>query len=162
MTLTPEAVEWGTAWYEKHYENMENNSNRRMEGYNARLQTHIHKVAMILSLAKRSDRIIGREDLQLAERLLGQSEAAMETVLTNLQAGKRYDIHYATEVLISIERRGGTVRKNALYGDIWATMGSGRNFDQAVTDLVRAGKLRASALPGGDLRLELVREEKKE
>ena len=160
MTLSLEAVEWGTAWYEKHYSNAERTHNRRMEGYNARLQTHMHKVAMILSLSERSDRIITKEHLQRAEKFLGKSERAMETILTNLQAGKRYDIHYATEVLSALERYGSGTSKNALYTRIWETLGSGKNFDSAVNDLVRAGKIKATALPGGDLRLDLVREEK--
>lgn len=160
MVLTPEAVEWGTEWYERHYANAARFNNKRMEGYNARLQTHLHKVAMILSLSTRDDRVITKEHLQLGEKLLAKSEAAMEAVLAELQSGKRYDIHYASEILLALERTGGSVSKNKLFSNIWRTIGSSKTFDQAINDLMRAGKIRATALPGGDMKLDIIKETK--
>lgn len=79
--MTPEAYEWGAEWYFSHWEKIPSHMvSSRYEGYRSRKQTHIHKLAMVLSAAERSDRIITAEHLQTAEAFLNQAEGAMNYV----------------------------------------------------------------------------------
>jgi len=58
--LSPEAKEWGEAWYAAHFENPypPHLDNERFGGYLARKQTHIHKLAMILAASESNELII--------------------------------------------------------------------------------------------------------
>lgn len=81
FTLTTEAREWGTNWYLNHWSQIPAHMvSSRYEGYRARKQTHIHKIAMILSAAESSDRIIKLHHLTMAEELLTQAEHSMNLV----------------------------------------------------------------------------------
>ena len=65
--VTPEAITWGTAWYEKNYfSEPEYLRGDRFRGYLARKQTHIHKLAMVLSAAQ-------SDDLRITEKNLSQA-----------------------------------------------------------------------------------------
>jgi len=81
FTFTPEAREWGIEWYFQHWSKIPSHMvSSRYEGYRARKQTHIHKLAMILSAAERSDRVIEPHHLIEAERFLNRAESAMQFV----------------------------------------------------------------------------------
>jgi hypothetical protein len=83
--LTPDAYQWGTQWYGKHI-NMQNPSfaSGRYSGYLARKQTHLHKLAMVLSASKRDALLIEKEDLEEAEVILSGTERSMIKVFENM------------------------------------------------------------------------------
>lgn len=81
FALTAEAREWGNEWYFRHWASIASHMvSSRYEGYRARKQTHMHKLAMILSAAESSDRVIHTHHLQEAERFLGSAEHSMNLV----------------------------------------------------------------------------------
>lgn len=67
-TLTREAIEWGTEWYEAHYRNgpPQHLNGDQWGGYYSRKQGHIHKLAIILSIAESDNLQITDKHLQLA------------------------------------------------------------------------------------------------
>lgn len=81
FTFTDEAREWGVEWYLNHWQHVAAHMvSSRYEGYRARKQTHIHKLAIILSAAESSDRVIHTHHLQEAERFLVSAEHSMNLV----------------------------------------------------------------------------------
>lgn len=83
MTLTPEAIEWGKAWYETHCKKGVD-PDVAISGYMARKQTHMHKLAMILSASKSNDLIIDLPTLQRAAKLLEAAESEMPKVFAHV------------------------------------------------------------------------------
>lgn len=83
--LDPLARHWGHQWYEQHWsQRSAEMAGIRYEGYIARKQTHMHKLAMILAAAKRNERIILREDLIGADKLLKVVEPDMRKVFESV------------------------------------------------------------------------------
>jgi len=84
-SLTPEAKEWGSAWYERHYrqEALLMDSSR-FGGYIARKQTLAHKVAMILAASHTDELVISRDDLETAVSMLSDLEADMQLVFEKI------------------------------------------------------------------------------
>lgn len=81
FTFTSEARQWGVEWYLNHWQSVPAHMvSSRYEGYRARKQTHIHKLAMVLSAAERSDRVLTVQNLVDAEQLLTQAEHSMNLV----------------------------------------------------------------------------------
>jgi hypothetical protein len=81
FTLTPEAYAWGSDWYFKHWGSVATHMvSTRYEGYRARKQTHIHKLAMVLSAAESNNRIVDVQHLMTAERWLASAEVSMNLV----------------------------------------------------------------------------------
>jgi len=79
ITLTEEAMEWGSKWYEDFWKNANAETYKhlqdpRFDGYRARRQTHMHKLATVISVAQRSDLVITKDDLIEADTLLTATE----------------------------------------------------------------------------------------
>lgn len=81
FSFTPAARDYGAEWYFKHWGNVPSHMvSSRYEGYRARKQTHIHKLAMVLSAAERDDLVIDTHHLTEAERFLTLAEHSMNLV----------------------------------------------------------------------------------
>jgi len=103
--LTPEAVRWGTSWYEEHYKHRpEGLDDDRFGGYIARKQTHIHKLAMILAAAQRDQLVILPEDLALAHTMVTDLERDMPQVFAKI--GKDQNSVYTEQFLQFLKARG--------------------------------------------------------
>lgn len=88
-TLSPEALEWGTAWYADHYENKAKKlADSRYGGYIARKQSMLHKLAMVLTASKTDLQIIQKEDMELANILLTDNEDDMVKVFSKIGQSK--------------------------------------------------------------------------
>ena len=75
-TMSEEAYAWGEEWYQSHWLEKETEATA-MEGYRARKQTHIHKLAMVLSAARGEEMIIQRAELEHANSIISSLEAEM-------------------------------------------------------------------------------------
>lgn len=85
FVMTPEAITWGEAWYEQHWtDHGKGKDDNRFEGYMARKQTHLHKLAMILAASRGSDYVIELKDLQRAEGVLSAVEPNMPVVFDRI------------------------------------------------------------------------------
>lgn len=76
--LSADALAYGQTWYEKLWTSTPDHlQGSRFEGYLARKQTHLHKLAMVLAAAQRDERVITLKDFQTAEVLLRSLEDDM-------------------------------------------------------------------------------------
>lgn len=81
MVPTLEAIQFGTDWYR----GMESSrslviAGPRYDGYYARKQAHVHKLAMILSISRKDDRSIEKRDLEDAIAMMEVAEKSLNRV----------------------------------------------------------------------------------
>jgi len=128
--LSTPAVAWGTKWYENHYRNKPRElDNERFAGYLARKQTHIHKLAMVLSAAYKDDLIILEEDLSASAEIITALEKDMPEVfsLIGVNGGAKHTI-----ALIDLVKSYKKIAKTQLYGLLYKQM-TYKEFSEAIT-----------------------------
>lgn len=137
--LTDGALKLGRSWYEQHWKSPDEHLKaERMQGYRARKQTHIHKLAMILSVAERNDLIIEESHIRGALDLMLGIERDMHIVFESI------GLHQAArdmEVLMSFIR----ANKRVLHQQLWQVcfrLMSRKDFAEAIDSLVHAGYIR--------------------
>lgn len=127
--LTPDAFAWGEKWYDQHVNMRDPNfASGKYSGYLARKQTHMHKLAMVLSAAKRDNLIIEASDLQEAEAILGSTERSMIKVFENM--GIVDEAKHVAE-LVNFVRAHKWITPKDLYRLCYNTMRE-RDFHQAL------------------------------
>jgi len=137
--LTPRAFEWGTVWYKDHYENRKDGlDDARFGGYIARKQTHIHKLAMVLSAAYRDDLKIDSDDLILANDMVTDLEQDMPQVFAKLGQGES-SAHM--ERFLMMIRRRGRVKYEEAYRYVHTYFPDAREFEGMLAGVIRAGYL---------------------
>ena len=136
--LTPEARQWGEQWYERLYtERPAHLDNDRFAGYLARKQTHLHKLAIVLSASKHSDLAIHLPELQLADSILTGVEQDMPLVFA--QIGRNPISVFSQEIYQFISRLG-VVPEPLLFQQFHIRMEL-REFEEALASLTRMGKI---------------------
>lgn len=137
--LTNRARDWGIEWYDRHVKAVENNDTRlvRLGTYASRKQTHIHKIAMILSAAKRNDLIIDLPEMEQALDILERAEEDMERIY-NLASDDR-SIANANH-LVEVVRTYKKMPKEVAFRMLYTRMGF-EDFTKAITDATMAGRI---------------------
>lgn len=139
FTIDETARVWGRDWYERFWKDAASRMDDQMlEGYAARKQTHLHKVAMVLSASRSNSLIITIDDLQLANTMLEDLEADMHQVFTRI--GRTEDSMQA-ERFIDFIRRKGTIPYNEAYKMIHIYFPDFRDFEGILTGAVRSGQV---------------------
>jgi hypothetical protein len=133
--ISEPARKWGREWYEKHWTSTPTINTEQYAGYMARKQTHIHKLAMVLSAAKSSDLIIHLDTLQAAEALVTAVESDMPKVFARI--GQTEQTRGAATI-VSIIEQAGRISKRELYSHLFRTM-SFRDYETALMSAVQAG-----------------------
>jgi hypothetical protein len=134
--ITPEAEEFGEAWYEEHYTNISKELDTvQFGGYLARKQTHIHKLAMVLSASEGSEMLIKKQHLYAASEIVTSLESDMPQVFSTIgsQGGAR---NYLS--IVDILRSRKQIRKRELYKMVAGRM-SFTEFEQAMEGAIFAG-----------------------
>lgn len=144
--LTPEAREYGSQWYDNHWHGPRDTivASERFEGYWARKQTHIHKLAMVLSASKRDSLLITKEDLEEAVYHITALEKDMQKVFSSI--GVANSAKVATEVL-SLIKNAGSIKYRELWQQCYHTMDS-KLFKDAVNSSISAGYVKQSPVEG--------------
>ena len=143
--LSKPALEWGTDWYERHYKNRPRNlDNERFSGYLARKQTHVHKLAMVLSAAYKNDLIILKEDLEAAAEIITSLEADMPQVFELI--GVEGHAKMSTEVL-AIMKIHKEMKQADLFRECFKTM-SWMDFQNAVQAGMQSKQLEVLQVQG--------------
>lgn len=138
MKLTEEAITWGTKWYEDHWKAKHAHLNRdQFGGYLARKQTHIHKLAMVLSAALGDDRLITPDILQLAAALTTGLERDMNMVFSKIGQN---EITRLAGSLVDVIMREGDMPQMELYKQVFR-IASYNDFEQALQSCINAGHL---------------------
>ena len=150
--MTQEAVEWGTEWYKEHYATKGNGllQDSRFGGYVARKQTHIHKLAMILSASRSEDLVITAGDLQRAAQELTSLEEDLPKVFDrvgksqgSVQADRLLEMIHATKSITIMEA----------YRAMHSTIPDFQEFEKLFRSLEQAGMIKVE-VAGGKLWLK--------
>lgn len=134
--LTPEATLFGEKWYEDHWKTKhEHLPAEQFGGYLARKQTHIHKLAMILSASASDDLLITPAILAMASQMVDALEEDMPKVFDKIG---RNSMTKALSDLCEIIIAFGTMTKQELY----------RKLSRQVTWQEYGGLLQSAAEAG--------------
>lgn len=150
--LTPEATEWGEKWYEEHWASKHSHlAGDRFGGYIARKQTHVHKLALILSAAQRDETIITPDDLQTADKLVSALEHNLPSVFNRISDNR--DAKYSAAVF-AVLRTEGNLTKQVLWQKVYHLMSSDQ-FEMALGGIVKAGYAKVTQ-QGTDLQITIT------
>jgi hypothetical protein len=137
--IAKDAREWGRAWYEAFWRDAVSRMDDQMlEGYAARKQTHLHKLAMVLSAARDDSLILTLDDLQLANTMLLDVEKDMHKVFSRI--GRTEDSMQAERFIDYIERKG-VVGYHEAYKMIHIYFPDFRDFEGILEGAVRSGQV---------------------
>lgn len=143
--LDAKTIAWGTKWYEKHWaERPQHMASQRFEGYMARKQTHIHKLAMILAASKRNQLIILPEDLEEAALLIDSIEPDMQKVFENVGVA---DEAKRVREMVSYVRNYKFLTTPQLWKLCMSIM-SFRDFEMALRAAIEAGVITGTTYNG--------------
>lgn len=146
--LSDSAITWGIEWYRHHYNGglPENLKDDRFAGYMARKQTHLHKLALILSASARDDKVITHEDLSLANQMISDLEADMPKVFAKIG---RTEESVQAERFIKYVQGKGDVPYDEAYRYIHTHFPGVKDFEDILNGAIRAGFLQMLATPSG-------------
>jgi len=139
FSLSRAAVSWGEAWYRDLYEKRPINlDDERFGGYIARKQTHLHKLAMVLSAASSDSLVIDEEHLSLADTMLKDLEPDMAMVFSKI--GKSETSVYVDRLVENVTRRG-YMPYMEVYRFVHMYFPSSRDFEDIMAGCTKAGLL---------------------
>ena len=136
VTLDAEAKAWGIKWYENHWNSGHFNlPPEQFGGYLARKQTHIHKLAMVISAAYSDSLVLSMNDLQMASDMIDALEYDMPKVFS--QIGRTQSTQ-ALSTLLEIVFARGAVSKESLFRSL-SRKCTWQEFTQVLTSATQAG-----------------------
>lgn len=140
MELTPAARDWGREWYQNLWTVVARQaSDEQLQGYIARKQGHLVKLAMILSIARDDSRIITDEHLRLAEIMLKEAEATVAHVFAKI--GRSQQSEHADR-LVEFVKRHGPIAYKVAFRHVIAHFPDAREFEGVLKGLMDAGILK--------------------
>jgi hypothetical protein len=154
--LPEETRAWGREWYQKIWsaESRKQDSDH-LDGYMARKQTHMHKLAMVLSVSDSDDLVIHPRHLQLANVMLEEAEKDLDKVFSRIG---RSEESLQAERFIEFIRRHGRISYVKAYQHIHSYFPDFRDFEGILAGAIRSGvvKMEFSGVPrmGHDGKME--------
>ena len=132
--MSASALSWGEQWYEKLYStNKDSLANDRFAGYVARKQTHLHKLAMIISVSRGDSLTIEREDLIEADRRLEEAESNQDQVFSRIVAPEARPANLLYDTI----RRSGSISHADLFTAVFRNI-SKSQFDEGIEGLIQS------------------------
>lgn len=139
FAIEESAREWTREWYVKFWKSAkERMDDQMLEGYAARKQTHLFKLAMMLSVAERDDLVITRGDVELAECMLKDIENDMPRVFARIG---RTEQSLQAERFITYIREHGPCTIETAYAMIHAHFPDCRDFEGIMAGAIRSGQV---------------------
>jgi predicted RNA-binding protein YlqC (UPF0109 family) len=141
--LTADAIEWGELWYTEHYRRppaaLEGND--KFDGYLARKQTHLHKLAMVIAASQRDELSITANDLALANIMISDLEKDMPKVFAKI--GRTAESIQAERFIQYIQKHRVVPYAQA-YAFIHSHFPNLQNFEGILRGAINAGYLELS------------------
>lgn len=153
--LTPEAYEWGDAWYRGIHNGSRpaHLSGDRFAGYISRKQAHVHKLAIVLAASYRDDRTIQKSDLEEADAHVTLLEKNMYQVFDSIGVSTGAKIN--NEVIEMIKHTKGGALYKQLY-QVFSKRIDGKAYKETIAIALEMGIIKRELVPGGDSRLTYV------
>lgn len=132
----PEASrKWGRLWYEKIWSDF-NLQEESFGNYIARKQTHLHKLAMVISISSRDDLIITVDDYATANQMLADVEVDMPKVFARM--GKSETSVQSDRLVAYITRRGAVGYEEA-YRYVHSNFPDFHDYEGILAGVIRSG-----------------------
>ena len=139
-TLSPEAVEWGTQWYNEFKENQVAKLPDFMVSWANRKQTYLHKIALINRISKDDSRVITLEDMQEALTWIDDIENSAQEVLGGI--GMKEMARYANAIVSVVERAGGgLLAEEIVRNKTFRFIQNAYDWDQLMRGMMEAGMI---------------------
>jgi hypothetical protein len=135
--MTPEAYIWGTTWYAEYLEKQLVLGDTVEAGFKGRWQTHLHKLAMIISVSKGNFPWIDVEDLEEANLKLLEIEEDANIVFSSV--GKVPEVRIA-ETIISLVKGSKGIGKSALFKKGFSNKIKFETFEVALKSALATGE----------------------
>ena len=146
MEITPAAYAWGERHYNFHWDRFEGATDD-LQGYPARKQTHMHKLAMVISAARGDFPRLDASHLEEADRRLTAVEPGIARVLAAVGAAETPKA--SIELVEAVRDAGGFALRREVFGKYFFRRLSNRDFDEAVRGAIAAGQITIAASPAG-------------
>lgn len=138
--LTPDAIEWGTQWYENfHKVEAKQIDATLLGGYIARKQTLTHKVAMCLSASKDDSLTITRAILERAVALVSELETQMPQVYSKI--GMTEGANASLQIIAFLDRYEGRAPFSLLYRYMHKYFPKVEEFEELLLGMIAAGMI---------------------
>ena len=135
-TLSKEASAYGRKWYEEHFNSRPAHLNElQFGGYIARKQTHMHKLAIILSASRDDNLVIEPDILEVANAMVTALEFDMPKVFRQVGAN---DAGRYTELVLDTIKVRQKLTKQELYREFVGKIAAA-DIDSALQGLIIAG-----------------------
>jgi hypothetical protein len=144
--MTPAALKWGTEWYEQYWGSNPHNE-REMLGYPARKQTHMHKLAMVISAARGDFPVLDKDHLIEANKQLADVEPDIFRVFDVI--GTTGLTRAQMDIVEAVEKSGKTLTLTEIYSKHFFRRMSLKDFNEAVKGVIGAGRLLPAQTPTG-------------
>lgn len=143
MTLSPEADAFGEQWYADHWSKKHPElPEEQFSGYLARKQTHIHKLAIILSASRSSELIVSLETLQTAISMIDALEQEMPRVFAKVGQSV---VNQAMTDMLEIVAGARKIAKKELYRHLARRL-TWFEFTNALQSAIEAGYVKQTVL----------------
>lgn len=137
--LSASATDFGEQWYDKHWKLKHDHlPPDQFGGYLARKQTHIHKLAMILTAAQSDDLIIERPTLEMAAVMVDSLEEDMPKVFDKIG---RSNMTRVLGDLIDLAQISGRIDRQELYRKLSRQV-TWQEFNNVLQSALEAGFVR--------------------
>lgn len=138
--ITEEAYVWGEKWYADYRARQRSMGNSVEAGFNDRLQTHLHKLAMVLSASQGDFPTIDAHHLAEADARLRDLDGDVKQIFGFIGQSKSSG---ASREIVEILGRGW-MRKRDLYKKHFFRIMSDNEFEEALNSTVAAGLVQIS------------------
>lgn len=146
IKLSDEAKRWGTEWYDRMKTGALDGDEKTRDRI-TRKQTHVHKLAIILAIARGSTRQIELCDLQRAVLEIDKLADYRSTIVAAV--GRSADAVLADALLAVIAKRGKNGMKLAeAYREVREQIPSGAQFRDLLDGLIKSGMVKENVLGG--------------
>lgn len=137
--ITAEARTWGREWYKNHWANKPTGlSGDQFSGYVARKQTHIHKLAMVVSASESDNLVIDRKHLEAAASIVTNIEEDMPKVFSRIG---QTDITRGSADIVAVVQSKPGITGAELFKLLFRTLNF-RDFTEAVNGAVQSRQVR--------------------
>lgn len=146
FVLTPAAEEYNDAHYREHWGKIQGTVGAT--GFQGRKQTHMFKLAMVISASRGDFPRLDACHLIEAERQLALIEPGINKVLQVV--GSKGITKASQDIVDAVIAAGGKALRREIYGKHFFRRLSNKDFEEAIKGAQAAGKLRLDKLPAGE------------
>ena len=140
FTLPEETRAWIRAWYKTLWSTHNQRiDDVQLDGYLARKQTHMMKLALVLSVSRGNSQVIELEDVVLADKMLEATEHDLDKVFSRIG---RSEESLQAERFIQFIKRYGKVSYTKAYQHIHSYFPDFRDFEGVLAGAMRSGQIK--------------------